>query len=96
MCLNGVEWATVLAVSPKFALFGAPFGERRIAARHQPLSRIIRTRQTDQVLVVEQVELQRAAFGEPGDGAALQGRDPLHAIQFPRRGTARLRHDASI
>ena len=67
------------------ALLGAQLGERGIAARDQPLAGIVRVREADQIALVEQVELEMPTVGELGDGAVLQRRDPVDAIQLAHR-----------
>ena len=74
------------------ALASALLGQQRVAAGHQPLPGVVRAGDLDQVLLVEQAKLQRAAvLGQLLDGGGAQRSDPSHAgggaqVTDPRRG----------
>ena len=62
------------------ALGRAQLRKLRVAAGHQPFAGIILAGEADEIALVEQIGLQLPGIGEPGDGAALERGDPVHAL----------------
>src|SRR5205823_10116371 len=72
------------------ALVGAPAGELAIAAGDEALAGEVGVLELEQVALVEQVHLQRAALEQGADLAALERGDPAEVLttQLLDRGLA--------
>jgi len=68
----------------------AQLGQLGVAARHQPLARVLGRSELDQVALVEQPQLQLPLLDQRADRRVLQRRDPADARHLAQLGDARV------
>ena len=78
------------------AFAGPLFGQRGVAAAHQPLTGIVRGVDLGEVVFVEQAQLQRVGFDEGLDLWGAQRGDPVQAGRAQLVGDARRGEHAAI